>query len=165
MIPSERLTKQQLSPGDRGSRDSCLSRSKPASSVAGAEAGLLFSRAGPQQSHAVLSLPLARRIPSPSGALDAQVSFHVSPGLHVRFPLALAAFSSPVCRGVLPELLFVVSCPSLDCEFCAAVSLGFNCCLQLPPDCSVPNILRGPWGLWPLGPQGFTHRGLAFTLQ
>lgn len=39
-------------------------------------------------------------------------------------------------------------CPSLDCEFCPALGLGFNCCLQLPPECSVLKVLRGwCWGL------------------
>lgn len=83
MITSERFAKHRLSCRDRGSRGSCLLRSKPASSVAGAEAGLLYSRSGPQQSHAVVNLLLAHCavwILSPLGALDAQVSSHVFPG-------------------------------------------------------------------------------------
>ena len=107
------------------------------------ESGSLFSRTGSQQIPARSICLLAHWpfwILTHSGALALQLFSDP------RRPLCLHP-CSPVCRsvGAFPSLASFLGClcPSLVCESCPALSLCFNCCFQLPSDCSFLKILRG----------------------
>lgn len=114
-----------------------------------------FLQDGPPAEPRVFNLPsspLAILGPHPLPQVPWTISFsHILTGPHAGIPALLCLWETfpALSAGPAdapshqPRSFLGGPCPSLDCEFCRALSLGFNCCLQLPSECSLLKILGG----------------------